>query len=72
MVSTVFLFFGFFWKIKVSNGGKNIIHASDMAAEAGEHVCIFHFPTCDVSPPAVLLDGLVVFAAVSSRKQEAP
>lgn len=40
---------------------------SEMAAEAGERVHIFHFAACHAPPPAVLLGGLVVFAAVSSR-----
>lgn len=47
--------------------GKAIMEASDTAAEAGERVRIFHFAACDAPPPAVLLDGRVVFAAVSIR-----
>lgn len=44
--------------------GKAIMEAS---AEAGERVRVFHFAAYDAPPPAVLLDGRVVFAAVSIR-----
>lgn len=47
--------------------GKARIKASDMAAEAGERVRILPFAACDAPPPAVSLDGLAVFAAVSGR-----
>lgn len=58
------MFLGFFF-LKVENGNKkSTIEALDTAAE---DVHIFSFAACDAPPPAVLLDGLVVFAEVSSR-----
>lgn len=50
----------------MGNWRKAIIGASDKAAEAGEHVRRFRCAACDASPP-LLLDGLLVLAAVSGR-----